>query len=278
MRHEGHLTAQRELPHPLHARAEFEQLGAAREPVDANSGRSTTDTCVKPDGTISAPQLTSPRMDTDAAPNGLMTVAQDTRHAPMSQLGLSGWLLGTIPFGRGLIIAWLSVALCLGCFVGWTSHYLIAQAPVPTVTNAAPHCGPRLVETICSSANDRKASLRATKPPNSARRELGRGQEHSRVTAAALDSADRKKLSVLLSDEPMKSPPRGPAAETKPTTVEGWMVRDVLSGRAVLEGPNGTITAGRGDYVPGLGHIDSIVRWGKYWIVSTTPGLISTQN
>jgi hypothetical protein len=67
-----------------------------------------------------------------------------------------------------------------------------------------------------------------------------------------------------------------PVAETKPTTIEGWTVLDVRGGTAVLEGPDGVRTAARGDTVPGIGRIDSIVRWGNRWIVVTASGLITT--
>jgi hypothetical protein len=45
---------------------------------------------------------------------------------------------------------------------------------------------------------------------------------------------------------------------------------------AALDGPNGTWRVRRGDAVPGLGRIDSIVLWGQRWIVATSQGLIST--
>jgi hypothetical protein len=65
--------------------------------------------------------------------------------------------------------------------------------------------------------------------------------------------------------------------ETKPTTIPGWTVVDVRDGTATLEGPDGIKMAARGDAVPGLGRIDSIVRWGNRWIVATANGLIATQ-
>ncbi len=74
-------------------------------------------------------------------------------------------------------------------------------------------------------------------------------------------------------------PPMGPllaAPETRPTTIAGWAVLDVRGGTAVLEGPEGIRMAARGDVVPGVGRIDSIVRWGNRWIVATARGLIST--
>jgi hypothetical protein len=74
--------------------------------------------------------------------------------------------------------------------------------------------------------------------------------------------------------------PKGPvmpAPETGPTTIEGWTVLDVRGGTAVLGGPDGVRMAKRGDTVPGIGRIDSIVRWGNRWIVATASGLIATQ-
>ncbi len=74
-------------------------------------------------------------------------------------------------------------------------------------------------------------------------------------------------------------PPRetmAPAPETRPTTIEGWTVREVRGGTAILDGPDGVWTVTRGDTVPGVGRIDSIVRWGSHWIVATANGLIAT--
>jgi hypothetical protein len=67
-----------------------------------------------------------------------------------------------------------------------------------------------------------------------------------------------------------------PVPETRPATIEGWTLRDVTNGTAVLEGPNGTWRAARGDTVPGLGRVDSIFKWGNRLMVATSKGLIST--
>ncbi len=64
--------------------------------------------------------------------------------------------------------------------------------------------------------------------------------------------------------------------ETRPTTVEGWTLRDATNGTATLEGPNGTWRVVRGDTVPGLGKVDSIFQWGNRLMVSTSKGLVST--
>jgi hypothetical protein len=70
-------------------------------------------------------------------------------------------------------------------------------------------------------------------------------------------------------------PPLAPAPETRPTTIPGWTVVDVRDGAVVLDGPDGIRTAARGDVVPGLGRIESIVRWGNRWVVATANGLVA---
>lgn len=67
-----------------------------------------------------------------------------------------------------------------------------------------------------------------------------------------------------------------PVPETRPTTIEGWTIREVVNGTVVLEGPSGVWRATRGDMVPGVGRIDSIFRWGDRLMVATGSGLIST--
>ena len=94
-------------------------------------------------------------------------------------------------------------------------------------------------------------------------------------TEAALDNPGEPTGSVV--PQAMNGFARRTAVpETKPTTIEGWSVRSVYNGTAVLEGPAGVWTAARGDTVPGLGRIDSIVLWGSRWIVATSRGLVTT--
>jgi hypothetical protein len=68
-----------------------------------------------------------------------------------------------------------------------------------------------------------------------------------------------------------------PVPETGPTTIEGWTLREVVNGEAVLEGPNGAWKVARGDTVPGIGRVDSIFRWGNHLMVATSRGLIATR-
>jgi hypothetical protein len=75
----------------------------------------------------------------------------------------------------------------------------------------------------------------------------------------------------------LRTPPKlTPPPETSPTTIKGWTLREVSEGTAVLEGPNGIWRATPGQTVPGVGTVNSIVRRGNRFIVSTSKGLIST--
>jgi hypothetical protein len=69
-----------------------------------------------------------------------------------------------------------------------------------------------------------------------------------------------------------------PTPETRPKTIEGWTLREVTNGAAILEGPDGGISSVKsGDTVPGLGKIESYVRSNGRWAVATTRGLILMQ-
>jgi hypothetical protein len=70
-----------------------------------------------------------------------------------------------------------------------------------------------------------------------------------------------------------------PAAPPKPEvarmpTVEGWVLRDVANGSALIEGRRGMYEVFAGDPVPGLGRIDAIRKQDGRWVVVTSKGLI----
>ena len=67
-----------------------------------------------------------------------------------------------------------------------------------------------------------------------------------------------------------------PTPETRPNTIEGWRLKHVSGRTVVLQGPDGIHKASIGDTVPGVGRIDSIVRWGNRLLVATSRGLITT--
>ena len=57
-------------------------------------------------------------------------------------------------------------------------------------------------------------------------------------------------------------------------TVEGWVIRDVGNGGALIEGRQGMFEVYAGDPVPGLGRVDAIRKQDGKWVVVTSKGLI----
>jgi len=57
-------------------------------------------------------------------------------------------------------------------------------------------------------------------------------------------------------------------------TVEGWVLRDVAHGGALIEGRQGIYEVYAGDPVPGLGRVDAIRRQDGRWVVVTSKGLV----
>ena len=63
--------------------------------------------------------------------------------------------------------------------------------------------------------------------------------------------------------------------ETK--KIPNWVVREVINGKAILQGPAGLIGVSTGDLVPGVGRVQSIARQGGRWTVATNKGVISAR-
>jgi hypothetical protein len=57
--------------------------------------------------------------------------------------------------------------------------------------------------------------------------------------------------------------------------VEGWVLRDVGNGGALIESRQGIFEVYAGDPVPGLGRVDAIRKQDGKWVVVTSKGLIS---
>ena len=64
------------------------------------------------------------------------------------------------------------------------------------------------------------------------------------------------------------------AQPARPAVIEGWTLRRVINGAAVLEGRVGLVQVLPGETLPGLGRVDSIKRQGNHWVVVTSRGMI----
>ena len=70
-----------------------------------------------------------------------------------------------------------------------------------------------------------------------------------------------------------------PDLPVKAAVVDGWMLRDVYGGVALVEGRAGGLReVAPGEYIPGVGEIRSIERRGRNWVVVTSRGIIQSDN
>jgi hypothetical protein len=92
------------------------------------------------------------------------------------------------------------------------------------------------------------------------------------VAAAAAATPPAAAKEVTGSISPPAAAPKVEVARLP--TLEGWSLRDVVDGGAVIEGRQGIFEVYAGDPVPGLGRIDAIRRQDGHWVVVTSKGLI----
>ena len=159
-------------------------------------------------------------------------------------------------------------ALVVGLGLGWACGANSAAFNSIVQTEPPPLRSAEIKSSGKSEGARRTTSASGLQTPPAARAEAGSsGGARLSVDAASTPQAN----TTPTAREPLVAVP-----ETRPTTIEGWTVLEVRGGTAVLEGPDGVRNAARGDTVPGIGRIDSIVRWGNRWIVATASGLIAT--
>ncbi|WKA29905.1 hypothetical protein [Bradyrhizobium roseum] len=112
-----------------------------------------------------------------------------------------------------------------------------------------------------------------------------RTAQASTTTAAAVASISTKEKDVTGSTTPQQAaaataaPAPVPAAPPKTEvarlpTVDGWILRDVARGGALIESRRGMYEVYAGDPVPGLGRVDAIRKQDGRWVVVTSKGLI----
>jgi len=99
------------------------------------------------------------------------------------------------------------------------------------------------------------------------------------TTTAAATSTKEKDVTGSIPQQAAAAPAPAPAAPPKPEvarlpTVEGWVLRDVANGSALIESRRGMYEVYAGDPVPGLGRVDAIRKQDGRWVVVTSKGLI----
>jgi hypothetical protein len=163
-----------------------------------------------------------------------------------------------------------ALALCVVWLGGSDSHFTVEPALLPEETVKWSADRPDTAKPGQPSASSADA---IAAPIGSVHGTSKRGVQH--IEPSLIKQAAKAPQRTAVARTDLSKPTA--VAETKPTTMAGWVIREVNGNTAVLEGPNGVWRANQGDIIPSIGKIDSIVRWGNRWIVATSKGLISTR-
>lgn len=70
------------------------------------------------------------------------------------------------------------------------------------------------------------------------------------------------------------APAAAPKDQIKPAIVQGWVLRDIYRGRALVENRHGLYEVAPGATLPGIGRVETITQQNGRWVVVTPKGLI----
>ena len=99
-----------------------------------------------------------------------------------------------------------------------------------------------------------------------------RASQASVTTAAAAPAAAKDVTGSIPQHAAAAAPPKPEVARLP--TVEGWILRDVANGGALIESRRGMYEVYAGDPIPGVGRVDAIRKQDGRWVVVTSKGLI----
>lgn len=113
-------------------------------------------------------------------------------------------------------------------------------------------------------------------------------REAAAKLAAIVERLDRIDPGLKTGSIPGQKPQPGAKIEAKlepkpeqakaSAAIEGWVLREVYDGIALIEGRNKRLVEiAPGEQLPGVGRVESIERRGRSWVVVTTRGIITSQ-
>src|SRR5215471_12011707 len=234
---------------------------------------------------IEAPHLT-PQIDEIAPSSGGDAAATDNAAPEPAEESASPYVSRFT-----VLAASLALAAALGAMVGALVAYGLARpGAIPAV--AAGRTALEEIQALKENVVQARVELAALKLSiDSANRNTGAQLtriseridrvEHSQAEPAAKLTKAVDALERLSRGEASSKDVTGSLAsaasglnQSKPAAVEGWVVRDVYRGTALIEGRMGVIEVDQGDVVPGLGRVDAIRKQDGRWVVVTPKGLI----
>lgn len=220
--------------------------------------------------------------ETIAAPaNAAPAIAIDAPKAEPSAAAAAPGLLSKLAFRPrvsrvGILAIAIAASAALGSLVGAIAGAAIVRSNEPEA--------PSFTASLPKGLNADIAALKASVEASSKAAKAQAAQLAERIERAEKAAADPAKFARL--NETIEKLEKKAVAPVAPETtgsigapqrapyVEGWVLRDIFDGRAMIESRNGLYEVGPGSTIPGLGRIESIKRIDGRWAVVTPRGLI----
>ncbi len=175
-------------------------------------------------------------------------------------------------------VAWLAtsiaLAAALGSAAGVFAGLALTRANEPPDAKAVRGTIARLSSDIAAlkvtlDASGKSASVQIAKIADRFERaEKAQAEPAAKLAriAEAVDRLEKKPPEVTGSSVDKQ--------QQKPPVLEGWVLRDIYDGRALVESRNGLFEIAPGSNLPGVGRIENIKRQDGRWVVVTPKGLI----
>jgi hypothetical protein len=249
---------------------------------------------------IDAPKADAPRVDAPRSPEKVMIMSAGDRAGPAKEAEQSSGMFGKRRLAAlAAVVALSAVAGALGgaAATAGFGHYLgdgattagnsaleatVARidADIAALKASVEHAAKASTAQFSKTSDRLDKAEKAQAEPAAKLAKLSEAVDKLRVApvasvAAAAAPAAAKEVTGSISPPATATPAAAPKPEmARLPTLDGWVLRNVSNGAALVEGRRGMFEVYAGDPIPGLGRVDAIRRQDGRWVVVTGKGLI----
>jgi hypothetical protein len=247
-----------------------------------------------------APKGDAPWVDAPRSPEKIMIMSAGDRAGPAPEAEQSSGMFGKRRLAAlAAVVALAAVAGALGGAVATAGfgHYLgdgattagnsaleatVARidADIAALKASVEHAAKANTAQFSKTSDRLDKAEKAQAEPAAKLARLSEAVDKLRVApvasvAAAAAPAAAKEVTGSISPPATATPATAPKPEmARLPTLDGWVLRNVSNGAALVEGRRGMFEVYAGDPIPGLGRVDAIRRQDGRWVVVTGKGLI----
>ena len=245
-----------------------------------------------------APKDDAPRVDAPRSPEKVMIMSAGDRAGTAPEAEQSSGMFGKRRLAAlAAVVALAAVAGALGgaAATAGFGHYdgattagnsaleaTVARidADIAALKASVEHAAKANTAQFSKTSDRLDKAEKAQAEPAAKLARLGEAVDKLRVApvasvAAAAAPAAAKEVTGSISPPATATPATAPKPEmARLPTLDGWVLRNVSNGAALVEGRRGMFEVYAGDPIPGLGRVDAIRRQDGRWVVVTGKGLI----